>query len=103
MSPAQSGRNSTPPALAPLKARLSAKPRRRRNQGATMALIAALLVVDQPIAVSDAATKSCHGAAASAQAMVPAASATTPTRVVATRPKRRCASSRQATSPALNR
>ena len=55
--------NSTPPKLAPLKAMDSAAPRRRSNQGATMALIATPLVSAQPSAVSNAAGTICQGAA----------------------------------------
>jgi hypothetical protein len=99
----QSGMKMMPPTLAPLKARLIAKPRRRLNQGVSRALIAALLVADHPAAVNAAAAKSCHGASAQAQPSVPAEKARTPARVVAARPKRRCASSRQATMPELMR
>jgi hypothetical protein len=45
MRPTQTGGNKTPPRLAPLRVRLSAFGRSRSNQRATMALMAALLVV----------------------------------------------------------
>ena len=42
------GANRTPPALPPFSAQLIARPRRLSNQGATMMLIAAPLIVAQP-------------------------------------------------------
>jgi len=38
----------TPPSVAPLNAMLTARPRRRWNQGARMMLIAAPLIAPQP-------------------------------------------------------
>ena len=43
-----SGAKMMPPVLAPLSAPLTARPRRRSNQGATMMLTAAPLIVAQP-------------------------------------------------------
>ncbi len=44
----RSGAMTTPPRLAPLSAKLMARPRRLSNQGAMMILIAAPLIAAQP-------------------------------------------------------
>jgi hypothetical protein len=44
----RAGPTTTPPMLAPVKARLRARPRCHSNHGATRRLIAAPLIVDQP-------------------------------------------------------
>src|SRR5215470_4875107 len=79
----QMGGKRTPPTLAPLRARLSAFGRSRSNQRATMALMAALLVVAQPAPVSSAAAKSCQGDCARDQVMTPSAHAIAPALVTA--------------------
>jgi hypothetical protein len=48
ISAANSGAKTMPPVLAPFSAQLTARPRRRSNQGATMMLTAAPLIVAQP-------------------------------------------------------
>jgi len=48
MSGMSAGAMNTPPSVAPLKAMLTARPRRRWNQGARMMLIAAPLIAPQP-------------------------------------------------------
>ena len=103
ISAAQNGVNSTPPKLAPLKAMDSAAPRRRSNQGATMALIATPLVSAQPSAVSSAAGTICQGAVAWPQARAPAAQASSPARVTATSPNRRCSAGSRVTIAPLAR
>jgi hypothetical protein len=42
------GATSTPPTLAPFRARLIARPRRRSNHGATIVLTATVLIPVQP-------------------------------------------------------
>ena len=100
---AHSGVKTTPPMLAPLSAWLSAAGRRRSNHGDTMALIAAPLVAAHPAPVAAAATNSCHGAKAKPQPHSPNAVASTPKRVTAAIPNRRCASARHATMAAPTR
>ena len=52
MSGMSAGAMITPPRVAPLNAMLTASPRRRRNHGARMMLIAAPLIAPQPTAIT---------------------------------------------------
>ena len=61
MALVNAGTSTMPPKLAPVSATLKASPRRRTNQGARVALIAALLMVAQPTASSANAGCSCQG------------------------------------------
>ena len=79
-----------PPTLPPLYAMPSAAGRVRTNHGDTTALSAAALIVPQPVPLKTAATNSCHGAFAWAQAMMPVAINSAPILITPLVPKRRC-------------
>ncbi len=89
MAATQSGEKMMPPTLPPLYAMPSAAGRERTNQGETIALTAAALIAHQPAPLSKAATKSCHGAAATAQPKVPSASDRTAALVMTGTPNQR--------------
>src|SRR5262245_24172628 len=88
------GGNKIPPKLAPLSARLKAFGRSRSNQRATMALMAALLVVAQPAPLSSAAGRSYQGEVTTDQVMMPRAHDSAPIRVTFANGYRRCNSGR---------
>src|SRR6266481_1187951 len=74
-----SGAIMMPPALAPFIAQLRATPRRLSNQGATMMLIAAPLIVAHPTDITANAAYTCQGRVTSASSATPHAIATVPT------------------------
>src|SRR5471032_2732675 len=68
----------------------SAAGRARTNQGETIALSAAALIVPHPAPLRVAAAKSCHGNAAVAQPMTPVPINSAPIFVTIAAPKRLC-------------